>query len=82
MNRQKAKYAPEYREAKPAPNPEEEGELMVIGGDRKGIPVRHEKREAKIHDHRGKREPKPDRKKMASLGVSYTVDRFFILLIR
>ena len=76
MNSTQAKFVGEYRENKPAPDAENEGELMVIGCDAKGIMIRHEKDCATIHEHKNKRGPKPNRKKMATLAVSYTVDRF------
>lgn len=74
INRDKGKHVKEYRESKPAPNLEDEGDLIVVGGDGKGVPIRHERDRAKIEDHKRKRGPKPNRKKMAIVGVSYSID--------
>jgi len=61
------------REAPPA---EEEGELLVETADGKGVPIRRPADAPVIYDHKHKSGPKPDRKKMATLGAVYSVDRF------
>jgi len=61
------------REAPPA---EEEGELLIETADGKGVPIRRPADVPVIHDHEHKSGPKPDRKKMATLGSVYSVNRF------
>ena len=61
------------REAPPA---KEEGALLVQTADGKGVPIRRSADVAVIEDHRRQRGPKPDRKKMATIGSVYSVDHF------
>jgi hypothetical protein len=61
-DRKLAEEVPAFWEAQPAPAAEQEGELMVITADGKGVPMR--------------RGMEPGGKKMALLGSVYSVDRF------
>jgi hypothetical protein len=76
VNRAQAESVEGFREARLLPPTETEGELLVHTADGKGVPIRHEKDVAKIYEHRKKRGPKPDRKRMATVGAVYTVDRY------
>ena len=58
-----------------APPAEEEGEILVETADGKGVPIRRPADAPRIHDHQCKSGPKPDRKKMATIGAVYSVDR-------
>lgn len=60
----------------PAPPAKEEGEILVESADGKGIPIRHAADVKPIVDHQPRTGPKPDRKRVATLGAVYSVDRF------
>jgi len=68
INRKMSKSVPDYRENQSAPKKENEGKILVV--------VRHNRDKARIYDHRSKRGPKPDRKKMATVGTVYSVEPF------
>ncbi len=76
MNRDMAKAVEPYETQLTAPPASEEGELLVQTADCKGVPIRRSADTSSIEDHRSKRGPKPDRKKMATLGSVYSIDRF------
>ena len=44
--------------------------------DGKGVPIRRPADAPRIYDHQHRQGPKPDRKKVATLGSVYTVDRY------
>lgn len=54
----------------------EEGEILVQTADGKGVPMRRPAKTPPIQNHQRKPGPKRDRKKMATLGVVYTVNRY------
>jgi hypothetical protein len=72
MNVQMARQVQDYRENRPMPAPEEEGELLVLGADGKGVVMRRE--EPAPAGHRTKGE-KASQKRMAIVGTAYSVDR-------
>ena len=76
MNRQLAETVRPFRDARPAPAPEEEGAFCVVSADGKGIPLRRPAAEAPIHAHDRDQAPKANRKKMAVVGTVYTIDPF------
>jgi len=76
INREMSEAVAQYRVDKPIPPKAEEGELLVSGGDGKGVPIRHARDKARIYDHRRQTGPKPDRKRMAIVGTAYSVDRY------
>ena len=57
------------------PAPEEEGEIVVVTADGKGVPIRREADAPRIYDHQPTRGPKRDRKRMATVASIYSVDR-------
>ena len=73
MNRKMSEPVVDYWESVKAPAASEEGELLVLSVDGKGVPMR---REGSVP--RGaqapRKGPRPGSKKMALLGASYTVD--------
>jgi hypothetical protein len=75
MNAHVAKGVEHFRENRPMPQPEQEGELLVVGADGKGIVMRRDAEDPTPRSHRGKGE-KASRKRMAIVGVAYTVDRY------
>jgi hypothetical protein len=73
-NRQMAEAAPAFRAAQPAPDPQAEGELLVVSEDNKGVPMVRPVQAAPVGAHRKKGE-KANKKQMACIGVVYWVDR-------
>jgi hypothetical protein len=76
MNREMAQHVEGFHAAQSAPPPQEEGQIFVQTADGKGIPIRRPADTPPIHDHQHQRGPKPDRKKMATIGAVYSVDPF------
>jgi hypothetical protein len=74
INRQMAEQAEEFFASRPAPPAEEEGELVVMTADAKGVPMVVEE----SHDLLPFEDPleKPGNRKMATLGAIYSVDRY------
>lgn len=77
MSQEMAQEVEGFRERQPQPPAREEGELMVVMADSKGIPMRREGDDARPADPRHlKKGEKKNKKRMACVGASYTVDRF------
>lgn len=76
MSRLMSGDAESYCWTRPAPLAAEEGEILVQSADGKGVPIRHPADTKPIEDHQPRRGPKPDRKRMATVGAIYSVDRF------
>jgi hypothetical protein len=57
------------------PPADEEGEILVESADGKGVPIRRPADAPPVHDHQHRRGPKPDRKRIATVGAVYSVDR-------
>lgn len=76
MNREIAKEVDAFHGSQAAPPAKEEGEIFVQTADGKGVPIRRPADAPPIVDHQHKCGPKPDRKKMATLGAVYSVNRF------
>jgi len=72
-NRQMAEAAPAFRQSQPAPKPEEEGELLVVTEDNKGVPMVRPADAPPAGCHRKKGE-KANKKQMACIGCVYTVN--------
>ena len=72
-NRQMAEAAPAFRESQPVPDPKQEGELLVVTEDNKGVPMVRPVDAAPAGSHRAKGE-KANKKQMACIGCVYTVD--------
>lgn len=76
MSRTVAGYAPAFQDALPSPPPEEEGSLLVVTADGKGVPMRRPPQEGpKPHRRRTKGE-KANKKQMACVGAVYTIEPF------
>jgi hypothetical protein len=73
-NQQMAEAAAAFRAQQPPPDPEAEGELLVVSEDNKGVPMVRPVEAAPVGAHRKKGE-KANKKQMACIGVAYTVDR-------
>jgi hypothetical protein len=76
INRDMAKEVEAFHASLETPPAEEEGEIFVQTADGKGVPIRRPADAPPIHNHRHDKGPKPDRKKMATLGAVYSVDPF------
>lgn len=76
MNRKMAEPVVDYWDSLAAPEACEEGELMVVSADGKGVPMRGAASTVPIEEHPQQLGPKPGSKKMALVGATYTVDRF------
>jgi hypothetical protein len=75
MNRQMAKGVTDYREQRPVPAAETEGELFVASADGKGVVIRGAGTPALCGGHREKGQ-KANQKRMAIVGTVYSVDRY------
>jgi hypothetical protein len=73
MNRQMAEEVAEFRVQLPPPDPEEEGDILVISVDNKGVPMRRSGESLPAGARRKKGE-KANKKQMATIGCVYTVD--------
>jgi hypothetical protein len=75
MNQEMARQADMFQASLPIPPAKEEGEIFVQTADGKGVPIRRPADAPPIMDHQRRTGPKPDRKKMATLGAVYSIDR-------
>jgi len=75
MNREMAQGVEAFQTSQTVPPAKEEGDILVQTADGKGVPIRRPADAPPIRDHQHQRGPKPDRKKMATLGAVYSIDR-------
>ncbi len=73
MNRQMATDVEGFRSSRRAPPGKQEGEIIVMTGDNKGIPMRRPADQRPVGSHRNKGE-KANKKQLATVGAVYTVD--------
>lgn len=69
---QGAEMVEDFRQSLPKINPEEEHEIIVHTADGKGIPIVQDVSEKPIENHKPRKGPKPDKKKMAVVGSVYS----------
>src|SRR5947208_785776 len=74
MNRTVAGYAPAFRAAIEPPSPEEEGPLLVVTADGKGVPMRKPEPDGPQPHHRATRVEKRNKKQMACVGAVYSIE--------
>jgi hypothetical protein len=76
-SREMAGHAASFRASQGVPPPDEEGELLVATSDAKGVPMVRPSDPAspRVAHRRGKGE-KANKKQMAYVGATYTIDRF------
>jgi len=74
MNRHTAADVAAFRDSRPAPLPEDEGEVLVVQADGKGIVMRRTPEQPAIAGHR-KKGDKANQKRMATVGGIYSIDR-------
>jgi hypothetical protein len=75
MNADMAGCVAGFREDRPRPAPQDEGELLVVSADGKGIVMRRAAEDTPAPAHRTKG-AKASQKRMATVGAVYSVDRY------
>ena len=73
MNRQMSQTVPEFQHRQPPPPRATSAQMVVVSADGKGVPMRRDADQPSILEHRQKKGPKPNRKKMAIVGTVYTI---------
>ena len=77
MNASMSEDVPEFRSSQPVPCRDEEGEILVVTADCKGVRIRGGKPlEEDRSGHARKRGPRPGTKREACVGSVYSIDRF------
>jgi hypothetical protein len=76
MNRRMAEFAEPFRESQPAPPRGEEGAILVMTGDGKGVPMRRDLAERAGGPKRRTKGQKANQKQMAYVGAVYSIDPF------
>ena len=77
INRQMAQLVENFHACQQIPPHNEEGQILVETADSKGVPIRRPADAAPIDRHRQRPGPQPDRKRMATVGAVYSVDRHY-----
>jgi hypothetical protein len=76
MNRIVAGHTPSFQDSLEPPPPAEEGPLMVITADGKGVPMRRPPQDEPRPHHRRTKGEKANKKQMACVGAVYSIDPF------
>jgi hypothetical protein len=76
MNRAVAEYAPTFQASLEVPPPEEEGPLLVVTADGKGVPMRRPPQDGPKPHHRRTKGEKANKKQMACVGAVYSIEPF------
>ncbi len=76
MSREVAAHAPAFQDALPVPPPSEEGPLLVVTADGKGVPMRRPPQDGPKPHHRRTKGEKANKKQMACVGAVYTIEPF------
>ena len=76
MDREVAGYAPGFRESIEPPSPEQEGPLLVVTADGKGVPMRKPEPDGPRRHHRRGKGEKANKKRMACVGAVYSIEPF------
>jgi len=77
MNRTMAQDVKEFRDAQPKPEETEEGSILVLTADGKGVPMRRSQEESETRPRgRRKKGEKANKKRQACVGSVYTIDPF------
>jgi hypothetical protein len=76
MNRAVARYAPAFQASLEVPPPEEEGPVLVVTADGKGVPMRRPPQEGPKPHHRRTKGEKANKKQMACVGAVYSIEPF------
>jgi hypothetical protein len=76
MNRAVAAYAPAFQASLEVPPPAEEGPLLVVTADGKGVPMRRPPQDGPKPHHRRTKGEKANKKQMACVGAVYSIEPF------
>jgi len=77
MNVSMSKDVEGFRSSRPAPSRDQEGEILVVTGDCKGVRIRGDRPpDEDAGNHARKRGPRPGTKREACVGSVYSIDRF------
>lgn len=76
MNRAVAEYAPAFRASSELPPPDEEGPLLVVTADGKGVPMRRPPQDGPKPHHRRTKGEKANTKQMACVGAVDSIEPF------
>ncbi len=76
MNRTMAGYAPSFQDALETPPACEEGPLLVVTADGKGVPMRRPEEDGPKPHHRRTKGEKANKKRMACVGAVYSIEPF------
>jgi hypothetical protein len=76
MNRHMAEFAEPFRESQPVPPRDEEGAILVVTADGKGVPMRRDLEERTRGQKRRSKGQKANQKQMAYVGAVYSIDPF------
>lgn len=75
-NRAVAEYAPAFQASLKVPPPEQEGSLLVVTADGKGVPMRRPPQQGPKPHHRRTKGEKANKKQMACVGAVYSIEPF------
>src|SRR5262245_1662837 len=76
MNRAVAAYAPAFQGSLEVPPSAEEGPLLVVTADGKGVPMRRTPQDGPKPHHRRTKGEKANKKQMACVGAVYSIEPF------
>jgi len=76
MNREMSQQVEAFHAVQEPPPVKEEGAIFVQTGDGKGVKIRRPADAKPIENHRHQSGPKPDRKRMATVGAVYSINPF------
>ena len=77
MNLSMSKDVEGFRSSRPTPSRDQEGEILVVTGDCKGVRIRGDRPpDEDVGNHARKRGPRPGTKREACVGSVYSIDRF------
>jgi hypothetical protein len=76
MNRAVAGSAPAFQASWEVPPPDEEGSLLVVTADGKGVPMRRPSQDSPRPHHRRTKGEKANKKQMACVGAVYSIEPF------
>src|SRR5512135_693371 len=76
MSRAVAGYAPAFQASLEVPPPAEEGPLLIVTADGKGVPMRRPPQDSPKPHHRRPKGEKANKKQMARVGAVYSIEPF------
>jgi hypothetical protein len=76
MNQELAGFVAPFRDAVESPPADEEGSILVVTADGKGVPMRRPAQEGPRRHHRRTKGEKANKKQMACVGAVYSIEPF------